>query len=148
MIPMQYALRRRMMAAESRNGPWTVTITGTWVYQNDKAIGGYGGCSIDINGTNIPADEGTEYAVTSTQQFLVENETPIELTVASWFYNHSDYNNGYVEIDGQRVLTATEAGKLFTYTYTVHSDCTIRGVVDFSSGNSDPMCGIIKITTT
>ena len=145
MIPFPYVLRRRMMAQKGRNGPWTVTVQGRWMYSYVKTPKDYYGNMVTINGTSIPAGYGPDYATGVTQTFEVDDGAVITLQVGA----KSDYlSNAYIEVDGVKIGRPTTEGDWYTYEYEVHSDCTVNGYRNGGSSSSNVNYGTITVTTT
>lgn len=147
MIPVQYALRRKMMGQGKGNGPWTVTVTGEWYIQTGYAKNpdtSSWGNRIVINDITIPTTPGT--AETETRKFEVETGTVISLSVAK---NVNTSPHGYISVNGEKVVNQTpETLTWYSYEYVVDSDCTINGGLLYNSNTNNNDSGYIAITTT
>ncbi len=147
MIPMQYALRRRMMGQGKGNGPWTVTVTGEWFRRVTSAkspdTSGWGN-RIVINDITIPTTPDT--AETETRKFEVETGTVISLSVGK---SVAASPHGYISVNGEKVVNQTpEYAIWYSYEYVVDSDCTINGGLLYNPSLNINDSGYIAITTT
>lgn len=116
MIPLQFALRRRMMMAEKKK--WTVTLTGTHMsgafnpeYPSDWA-------------DNAVVYQGEKYLSGSFEVFDGDS-IQVYCSANSKFY--PDERIGYVYLNGT-IVTQIFNGKK-AYTHIVNSNCEIRGTV-------------------
>lgn len=118
MIPIQYALRRRMMMAKSKPKTFTVTLTGKHT-TNERANNAirYNGAIYTKGSFIVGANEviGVDYSTT-------ERGRPT--------------GGGLVTVDGA-VKVPAGGIKYGTYNYTVTSDITIRGEYHLSYDDFD-----------
>lgn len=151
MIPMQFALRRRMMVQGKGNGPWTVTVDGEWGlwYWKERLTGN----NIIVNGVSLFADytsTSSYYPVrTVSQQYTVNNGDIITLIIGIEDEAYVTSKAG-IWIDDVKVVSVSEVTS-YTYEMVVNSDCRITGVIPTTSTNeafSDmPNNGAIKVYT-
>lgn len=113
-IPMQYALRRIMMNKDKK-GPWIVTLNGMYRTAEPCSIGNpvkYNGKKYTVSGLNNPPFEVNDGDVIAVGYFNGNRIT--------------QYNRGYVAVDGQRVTNSAEKQCGYYY-YTVRSDVVVTG---------------------
>lgn len=121
-IPMQYA-RRRIMINKDKKGPWIVTLNGMYRINEPCSIGNpvrYNGKKYTVSGYNNPPFEVNGGDVIAVGYFNGNRIT--------------QYNRGYVAVDGQRVTNSAEQQCGYYY-YTVRSDVVVTGF--FNDNPSD-----------
>ena len=119
-IMMQYALRRRMRAAEKKT--WTVTLTGTHM------SGAFDSEYPEYWADNAVVYQGKKYLSGS---FEVFDGDSIQVYCSADSEYYPDERIGYVYLNGT-IVTQKSNGKK-AYTHIVKSNCEIRGTVLQSS---------------
>lgn len=116
MIPLQFALRRRMMMAEKKR--WTVTLTGTHV------SGVFNSEYPDYWADNAVVYQGEKY-LSGSFEVLDGDSIQVYCSADSKFY--PEERIGYVYLNGTIVAQKFNGKK--AYTHIVKSNCEIRGTV-------------------
>lgn len=147
MIPIQYALRRRMMAQGGKK-KWKVTVTGNFVYTTLKNTIAQAS-RFNIGGTWYPVSPaGNAIALNYTQEiedgdviqiYILPPVEPDETTsfvyIVDGVYHYKVTANDF--IDGPIECNAE---------YVVHSDITLEGVGEWKIISPDVEAGI-RITS-
>lgn len=107
MIPMQYALRRRMMVSGGSR-TFTVTLVGTfYITKNSYA-------EVVIDG------------VTYNSARTIEVPAGTAITINSKIPSYSASHPSTISVNGSVVASATAPSQVITYTHIVNSDCLIE----------------------
>lgn len=136
MIPMQYALRRRMMGQDSKKELWwTVTVSGKFYYYATKSRINKG-ARFNIEGTWYPASSATDYVEYNFTKQVKDGDI-IEIEICG----NVGYTAKYV-VNGTTIEESSSSTTVRASEYVVHSDITLEGLVTHDDTTDSDVHGI------
>lgn len=136
MIPMQYALRRRMMGQGSKKELWwTVTVSGKFYYNAAKDVMNQG-VRFNIDGTWYPASAASNYVEYNFTKQVKDGDI-IGIQICA----NNNYKVKYV-VNGTTIDESSSSTNVHAFEYVVHSDITLEGLVTHDDTTNSDVHGI------
>ena len=126
MIPMQYALRRKMIGTAQAEQKVIVRLTGAFVITAGRYYG-----SVIINGVTYDTSQEIEVAKGTV------------ITLKTYTEGYSSTYVSTITHNGTVVAKQTNREQTLTYDYAVNGDCTITGTV-----RSGGLVNAVRLTLT